>query len=126
MLTCVQAGFQFYSDDATLLRQRGDGQIEVVSLLGCINVTEKTLEWFPELAPHTSDATSRTGNGWNVSTTSSRSTWPRTASCKRSSHRKSRTKPMLVFAPISKMSLFGELLPFSLDLHDTNAAKKPP
>ena len=61
MLTCVQAGFQFYSDDATLLRQTGDGQIEVVSLLGCMNVTERTLGWFPELAPHTSEAASRTG-----------------------------------------------------------------
>ena len=61
MLTCVQAGFQFYSDDATLLRQTGDGQIEVVSLLGCMNVTDKTLGWFPELAPHTSEAVSRTG-----------------------------------------------------------------
>ena len=26
-------------------------------------------------------------------------------------------------APTGKMSLLGELLPFSLDLHDTNAAK---
>ena len=61
MLTCVEAGFQFYSDDATLLRLTGDGQIEVVSLLGCMNVTNKTLGWFPELAPYTSEVASRTG-----------------------------------------------------------------
>ena len=123
MLTCVQAGFQFYSDDATLLRQTGDGQIEVVSLLGCINVTEKTLEWFPELAPHTSEATSRTGKRLVMIHDTSPQHVAANGIVQAIIAPEVTTQAHASIAPISKMSLFGELLPFSLDLHDTNAAK---
>ena len=123
MLTCVQAGFQFYSDDATLLRQSGDGRIEVVSLLGGMNVTEKTLGWFPELAPHTSETASRTGKRLVMI----HDTFPHHVAT--SGIVQAILAPEVTdqahasIAPMGKMSFLGELLPFSLDLHDTNGAK---
>ena len=123
MLTCVEAGFQFYSDDATLLRLTGDGQIEVVSLLGCMNVTNKTLGWFPELAPYTSEVASRTGKRLVMI----HDTFPDHVAL--SGIVQAIIAPEITeqahasIAPMGKMSLLSELLPFSLDLHDTNAAK---
>ena len=123
MLTCVQAGFQFYSDDATLLRLTSDGQIEVVSLLGCMNVTETTLGWFPELAPYTSEAASRTEKRLVMI----HDTFPHHVAASGIVHAiiapEVTDQALANIAPMSKMSLLGELLPFSLDLHDTNAAK---
>ena len=123
MLACVQAGFDFYSDDATLLRRCEDGQFEVISLLGTLNVTETTLDWFPELVPHATGAASRTGKRVVMI----HEVYPRRMAAIGRVHGliapEISTRSGSDLAPIGKMNLLSELLPFSLDLHDDTVTR---
>ena len=60
MLQCVRAGFQFVSDDATLLTRAANGDILAVATLNTMHVTPRTVDFFPELAPF---ANERADNG---------------------------------------------------------------
>lgn len=124
MLTCVQAGFDFYSDDATLLRRTSQGRIEAVSLLGTMNVTPRTIQWFPELMPYASEAAVRTGKRLVMI----REAFPRSMASVGEVHAviapEITDQAHASVLPINKMSLLSELLPFSLDLHDVTAANE--
>ena len=123
MLTCVQAGFQFYSDDATLLRQSVNGQIEIVSLLGTMNVTKTTLEWFPELAPYASEMANRTGKQLVMMHDVFPHSMALSGTVRAIIAPEISDQPSASITPLGKMTILSELLPFSLDLHDTRTAR---
>ena len=60
MLQCVRAGFQFVSDDATLLRRAANGEILAAATLNTMHVTPRTVAFFPELVPFVNE---RADNG---------------------------------------------------------------
>jgi hypothetical protein len=123
MLTCVRAGFDFYSDDATLLRRSENGQIDIVPLLGTMNVTETTLRWFPELLPYTSKAVSRTGKRLVMMGDVYPQRMATTGTVQAVIAPEIAGQTHATLSSMSKMGLLRELLPFSLDLHDADAAK---
>jgi hypothetical protein len=124
MLTCVQAGFDFYSDDATLLRRSQQGQLEIVSLLGVMNVTDRTLEWFPQLLSHTSEAANRTGKRLVMIGDVFPSRVAKIGTVRAIVAPEIDTQTRASVLPMKKLDLLSELLPFSLDLHDENTAKE--
>lgn len=124
MLSCIRHGFEFYSDDATLLRRAGSGAVEAVSLLGTINATPQTLAWFPELEPVAAPVANRTGKRLAMIN----AVYPGQAA------RRGQVAALLVpeitgqpgsaMTPIGRGEVLSAVLPFSLDLHDPAAARE--
>lgn len=124
MLSCIRRGFEFYSDDATLLRRTGSGGIEAVSLLGTINITAQTLAWFPELEHAAAPVANRTGKRLAMIN----AVYPGQAA------RRGEVAAILVpeitgqpgtsLARIGRSDVLSAVLPFSLDLHDPAAARR--
>lgn len=118
MLTCVAAGFQFLGDDSTLIGRTPAGDVDVIALLSTLDVTDNTAAWFPELAPHLSAQRSHTGKRQVILSEA----FPR-----QTAHR-GRVSVVLApeiadqehtsVVPISKAALLGDLLFYSVDLHD--------
>lgn len=123
MLSCIRHGFEFYSDDATLLRRTGSGAVEAVSLLGTINATPQTLAWFPELEPLAAPVANRTGKRLAMID----AVYPGQAA------RRGQVAAILVpeitgqpgtsLTPMGRGEVLSAVLPFSLDLHDPAAAR---
>ncbi|MEZ4771139.1 MAG: hypothetical protein R2844_22310 [Caldilineales bacterium] len=123
MLSCIRHGFEFYSDDATLLRRTAGG-IAVVSLLGTINATPQTLAWFPELAPVAAPVANRTGKRLAMINAA----FPGQAA------RQGQVAAIMVpeitglrgtsLTPMSRGEVLSAVLPFSLDLHDPAGARE--
>ena len=123
MLSCIRHGFEFYSDDATLLQRTGSGAFSVISLLGAINITPQTLAWFPELQPAAAPVANRTGKRLAMIN----AVYPGQAA------REGQVAAILVpeitgqpttsLAPINRGEVLSAVLPFSLDLHDPDAAR---
>jgi hypothetical protein len=120
MLRCVQAGFQYLSDDSTLVTRgaAGSGAARAVTLLSALHVTDQTLAWFPELAPHVSPAASARGKRLvmidavypgcvTLESQVSLILVPQITGEARSS-----------VAHVSKAKLLSDMLPYSLDLAD--------
>ncbi len=124
MLTCVAAGFQFLGDDSTLVRAAPDGGVDVVALLNTLDVTDQTAAWFPELAPHLSPQRSHTGKRQVILSEA----FP---TCIADQGRlgvilapEVTNQEQTRLAPISKAALLGELLFYSVDLHDPALARQ--
>ena len=125
MLACVRAGLEFYCDDATLLlpADSPDGGHRVVSLLNTLNVTAQTLNWFPELIPHASQATNRHGKRLVLLDEA----YPDRIGLE--GEVRAILAPEVTRArhsslePANKVALLSAMLPFSLDLHDARFAR---
>lgn len=123
MLTCVRAGFNFLGDDTTLVRPGAAGPAQIISLLGTLNVTKQTLDWFPELKPHLSQETNRFGK-WLVMVDE---VYPgviaRQADVVAMLAPEVTGEPQTTLEPASKAGLLSDMLFYSLDLHDAAAAR---
>ena len=122
MLSCIRHGFEFYSDEATLLRRAESGAIEAVSLLGTINATPQTLTWFPELEPVAAPVANRTGKRLAMVN----AVYPGQAAPRGLVAAimvpEITGRPGTSLTPIGRGDVLSAVLPFSLDLHDSAAA----
>lgn len=121
MLQCVRAGFQFVSDDATLLTRTANGEISAVATLNTMHVTSRTVGFFPELAPF---GTERADNG--KSTIFLPEVYPGSVT--------SQTPVRLLivpslhgpcdgsFEPLAGRAVLSEALPLSVDVQQAQAA----
>lgn len=125
MLTCVRAGMEFYCDDASLLLPaRESGRpCRVVSLLGTLNVTGQTLAWFPEIAPHISQATNRYGKRLVILNEVYPDRIGLQGEVRAILVPEITGEPASRLEPASKVALLSDLLPFSLDLQDSAVAR---
>lgn len=123
MLACVAAGFDFLGDDTTLLQRAPDGSIEVITLLSTLDATDKTADWFPELAPHLSDRRSHTGKRQIIlaeafpdrMAVQGRAAVILAPEITGEAHTR--------LAPANKAALLSDLLFFSVDLHEAALAR---
>lgn len=123
MLACVQAGFDFLSDDTTLARQAAGGRIQVLSLLSTLNVTERTLAWFPELEPHAARQASAVGKRLIMINEVYPQRMGRWGEVRAILVPEITEQEQSTLATIGKGELLRDMLPYSLDLHDTEAAQ---
>lgn len=124
MLTCVQVGYKFLSDDATLVERDADGEPRAVALLNALHITDQTLAWFPELAPHASAQASARGKRLVLIDDA----YPGCVALE--------GKVSLILVPqitaqvestvhqVSRAQLLGDMLPYSLDLPDAASAQR--
>lgn len=122
MLSCIRHGFDFYSDDATLLQCTAGGALEVVSLLGVINATPQTLAWFPELEPAAAATANRTGKRLALVDAAFPGQAARRGEVAAILVPEITGQPGASLAPIGRGEVLNAVLPFSLDLHDPAAA----
>lgn len=122
MLSCIRQGFEFYSDDATLLRRTADGVTEAVSLLGTINATPQTLAWFPELEPAAAPVANRTGKRLAMINAVYPGQAARRGLVAAIMVPEITGRPGTSLTPIGRGEVLSAVLPFSLDLHDSDAA----
>lgn len=120
MLRLVQAGWQYLSDDSTLVMRRPDNASwRVVTLLSALHVTETTLAWFPELAPHASPAASARGKRLVLID----EVYPGCVALEGQVSLllapRVTDEPHSSLTPLGKAQLLSEMLPYSLDLVDT-------
>lgn len=123
MLSCLRDGFDFLGDDSTLARRTADGDWQIVTLLSTAHVTDQTLAWFPELAPHVSAAASARGKRLLFVDDA----YPGCVALNGA--------PRVILVPqvtdqghttveqTAKARLLGEMLPYSLDLLDGASAR---
>ena len=119
MLTCVRAGFEFLGDDTTLVRSiPGDG-IQAIALLNTINVTDQTLSWFPELAPHLSGRANPKGKRLVLVD----DVYPGCIALNSAVNLilvpEVTSQAQTTIQPASKAALLSAMLPYSLDLQDS-------
>lgn len=122
MLRLVQAGWQYLSDDATLVMRPQDGSaLRAMTLLSALHVTDETVAWFPELERHASPAASARGKRLVLID----DVYP---GCVALDGEVSLILAPLVtdeahsaLMPLGKAQLLSEMLPYSLDLVDTAA-----
>lgn len=124
MLACVAAGYQFLGDDTTLLQRTPAGAVDVIALLSTLDVTDKTVAWYPELVSHLSTERSHTGKHQIILAEA----YP--ASVATGGHVVAILAPEITdqahtsLAPMSKASLLSELLFYSVDLQDPALARR--
>lgn len=123
MLSCIRHGFEFYSDDATLLRRTGSSAVEAVSLLGTINATPQTLAWFPELEPMAAPVANRTGKRLAMIDAVYPSQAARRGQIAAILVPEITGQPGTSLTPMGRGEVLSAVLPFSLDLHDPAAAR---
>ncbi len=124
MLSCIRQGFEFYSDDATLLRRNGSGATEAVSLLGTINVTPQTLAWFPELQPAAAPVANRSGKRLAMVDAVYPGQAARRGEVAAIMVPEITGRPGTSLARIGRGDVLSAVLPFSLDLHDPDSARR--
>lgn len=123
MLSCIRQGFEFYSDDATLLRRKPGDATEAVSLLGTINATPQTLAWFPELEPAAAPVANRTGKRLAMINAVYPGQAARRGQVAAIMVPEITGRPGTALTPIGRSEVLSAVLPFSLDLHDDAAAR---
>lgn len=124
MLSCIRHGFEFYSDDATLLRRAESGATEAVSLMGTINVTPQTLAWFPELEGAAAPVANRTGKRLAMIDDVYPGQVARRGEVAAIMVPEITGLPGTSVARIGRGDVLSAVLPFSLDLHDSAAARE--
>lgn len=118
MLTCVAAGFQFLGDDSTLLQRTAAGDVDAIALFSTLDVTDKTVAWFPELTPHLSAERSHTGKRQVVLSEAFPGSVAHRGQVSVILSPEITTQAHSSVVPISKTALLGDLLFYSVDLHD--------
>lgn len=118
MLTCVAAGFQFLGDDTTLVQRTPAGDIDAIALLNTLDVTDKTAAWFPELAPYLSPQRSHTGKRQVILSEAYPSSVAAQGRVSAILAPEITDQAHSALAPANKASLLGDLLFYSVDLHD--------
>lgn len=124
MLTCVAAGFQFLGDDTTLLQRTPTGAFDVIALLSTLDVTDKTMAWFPELAPYLSPQRSHTGKRQIILSEAfpNSVTFHGQVSAILAPEITGQAHTSL--APANKTALLSDLLFYSVDLQDAALARQ--
>lgn len=118
MLTCVAAGWQFLGDDTTLLQRQAAGQVDVITLLSTMDLTDQTAAWFPELAGHLSPQHSHTGKRQIILSEA----YPISVAAR--AQVSALLAPEITgdadttLAPANKAEILSDLLYYSVDLHD--------
>lgn len=124
MLSCVQSGFHFLGDDTTLVQPLGEGQFRVISVLNTVNLTESTLDWFPEARPYVSTAQTPLGKRLLFVPELYPKRIQRWCNLHAIVVPTVTTHPQTRLVPASKASMLTDMLYYSLDLHDTDAARE--
>ncbi|HSN77532.1 MAG TPA: hypothetical protein VL334_20870 [Anaerolineae bacterium] len=124
MLTCVAAGLAFLGDDTTLLQRTPAGDIDVISLLSTLDVTDKTAAWFPEIAPFLSPLRSHTGKRQIILSEAYPSRVAVRGQVSAILAPEITDRVHTTLAPANKASLLSDLLFYSVDLQDVALARQ--
>jgi len=118
MLTCVAAGFQFLGDDTTLLQRSPAGQVDVITMLSTMDLTDNTAAWFPELAAYLSPERSHTGKRQIILSEAYPASVAAQARVSAILAPEITGRADTTLAPANRSALLSDLLYYSVDLHD--------
>lgn len=129
MLSCLQDGFSFLGDDATLLQRQSttssdQDNFQVITLLNTLHATEHTLRWFPELEAHASERDSPAGKRLVIVPEA----YPGCLSLSGTVHvalnPKITEEPTTRLERVSKAAFLAEMLFYSVDLHEVEGTRR--